>query len=69
MIKRRHKRLIARQLREAPAVVLFGPRQVGEATLARSMATELPDSAYLDFEAQRDLAKLADPALYLDAYR
>lgn len=51
-------------LDEAPAVVLLGPRQVGKTTLAQSVAERRP-AIYLDLESRADLAKLAEPELYL----
>jgi hypothetical protein len=47
-----------------PAVALLGPRQVGKTTLARALAESM-DSVYLDLELPSDLAKLAEPELYL----
>jgi hypothetical protein len=51
-------------LREAPAVCLLGPRQVGKTTLALRIAEELA-GIYLDLESPADLAKLSDPEAYL----
>ena len=38
MLKRRLAPLLEMRLRQMPAVVLFGPRQVGKTTLARQIA-------------------------------
>jgi predicted AAA+ superfamily ATPase len=58
-----HKRLIE-ELGQSPAVALLGPRQAGKTTLALALATERP-TLYLDLESERDLARLAQPELYL----
>ena len=64
MIKRRIRPILKQRLRETPAVVLLGPRQVGKTTLALSL--EKKDRAiYLDLESEQDLAKLSEPELYL----
>lgn len=61
-------RLLYSQLSEAlaysPAVALIGPRQVGKTTLALEVGRTV-DALYLDLESERDLAKLAQPELYL----
>src|SRR5262245_59931551 len=50
-------------LRDSPAVVLTGPRQVGKTTLALGIA-ETRAAAYLDLESEGDRARLAEPELY-----
>ena len=45
-------------------MVLLGARQVGKTTLARGLTLEKPIH-YLDLERPSDLAKMADPELYL----
>ena len=47
-----------------PVVGLLGPRQVGKTTLALAVAENRP-SLYLDLESPSDLAKLAEPELFL----
>jgi uncharacterized protein len=47
-----------------PIVGLLGPRQVGKTTLALAVAENRP-SLYLDLESPSDLAKLAEPELFL----
>ena len=54
---------VASLLRESPAVVLTGPRQVGKTTLALTIAADRP-AAYLDLESEVDRARLAEPELY-----
>jgi predicted AAA+ superfamily ATPase len=63
MITRRIVAEIVSLLREAPAVVLLGPRQVGKTTLALEIA-EGRESVYLDLESESDRARLAEPELY-----
>jgi hypothetical protein len=53
-------------LAESPAVVLYGPRQVGKTTLARAIADARGERAvYLDLERPADRARLSDAAAYL----
>lgn len=49
------------------SVALIGPRQAGKTTLARAVGEGRP-SLYLDLEAERDRARLADPASFLAAH-
>jgi uncharacterized protein len=46
------------------SVALIGPRQAGKTTLAREIGDSRP-SVYLDLEAERDRARLADPDEFL----
>jgi len=48
-------------------VALLGSRQVGKTTLARGIEFEKPVH-YLDLERPSDVAKLADPELYLNGF-
>jgi len=61
-------RILSPQLSDAvahsPAVALLGPRQVGKTTLALEVGRHY-HALYLDLESERDLAKLAQPELYL----
>ena len=61
-------RLLYPKLSEAlaysPAVALLGPRQVGKTTLALEIGQTV-SALYLDLESEQDLAKLAQPELYL----
>lgn len=63
MIDRRIAPDLVRMLRQTPAVVLSGPRQVGKTTLALTVA-EGRDATYLDLESETDRARLAEPELY-----
>jgi len=59
--------ILSKRLRQVPAVVLLGARQVGKTTLVRDLEEggfEKPIH-YLDLERPSDLAKLADAELYL----
>ena len=71
MIPRKtHGRAVARLLRESPAVLLLGARQVGKTTLAKEIAKSWSRGAHrFDLEDDRDLARLADPFLALEPLR
>ena len=65
-----HGKAVARLLRENPAVLLLGARQVGKTTLAKEIAKSWPREAHrFDLEDDRDLARLADPFLALEPLR
>lgn len=64
IVKRTLASELGTALAENPAVVLLGPRQVGKTTLALDIAADRT-SLYLDLERPSDLAKLADPELFL----
>lgn len=68
MIQRCAYRKIRDALRRQAAVVIVGPRQVGKTTLAHEIADEF-GALYLDLESRADRQKLADPALFLEAYQ
>jgi predicted AAA+ superfamily ATPase len=55
---------LAEMLTRNPVVGLLGPRQVGKTTLALAVEENRP-SIYLDLESPSDLAKLAEPELFL----
>lgn len=66
MIPRRLEAVVRASLRRFPVVALVGARQVGKTTLARRIAAARGmRAAILDLERPSDLAKLADPELYL----
>jgi predicted AAA+ superfamily ATPase len=56
-------------LNRSPVVALLGPRQAGKTTLARKLAQAGGGGLYLDLESERDLARLADPALFFERHR
>ncbi len=57
-------------LRNYPAVVVLGSRQVGKTTLAKHLAAGRGKGwAYLDLESPRDVARLTDAESYLEAQR
>lgn len=64
MIPRQLQSVLLDRLSQTPVVALLGSRQVGKTTLARELVLDKP-SHYLDLERPSDLAKLADPELYL----
>ena len=68
--RKTHGRAVARLLRESPAVLLLGARQVGKTTLAKEIARSWSRGAHrFDLEDDRDLARLADPFLALEPLR
>jgi predicted AAA+ superfamily ATPase len=67
MIPRHLQSILLQRLGQSPAVALLGSRQVGKTTLARDLPLEKPIH-YLDLERPSDLAKLADPELYLAGF-
>jgi len=60
---------VLQRLRQAPAVVLLGPRQVGKTTLAREIAARYSGALLLDLERESDRAALGRPELFLAAHR
>jgi len=64
MIERRLASILVKRLREVPAVVLLGPRQVGKTTLALEIGRK-QEAIYLDLESEADRARLSEPELYL----
>lgn len=55
---------LSEALAHSPAVALLGPRQVGKTTLALEIGQTV-NALYLDLESEQDLAKIAQPELYL----
>ena len=70
MIPRKITKELQLSILEFPVIALLGPRQVGKTTLARLVASGmLPEKpVYLDLELPSDLAKLAEPELYLQGH-
>ncbi len=69
MINRNLQTLIERRMRQTPAVVLLGPRQVGKTTLANAVAALHPGAMILDLERESDRAALHRPELFFAAHR
>jgi uncharacterized protein len=67
MIQRRLTSILEDRLSQVPVVALLGSRQVGKTTLAIDLNVGKP-SHYLDLERPSDIAKLADPELYLGRF-
>jgi predicted AAA+ superfamily ATPase len=69
MISRRLRPYIEGRLKQVPAVVLLGPRQVGKTTLARNIASRKAKSSslYLDLERPVDQRRLRDADAFLRA--
>ncbi|HXV65343.1 MAG TPA: ATP-binding protein [Vicinamibacteria bacterium] len=65
MIPRRLMGDVRLALRQFPVVGIVGARQVGKTTLAKEIARSRKNAVYLDLELPSDLAKLAEPELYL----
>ena len=55
---------LTQALSRQASVALIGPRQAGKTTLARAIGDGRP-SIYLDLEAERDRARLANPSDFL----
>ena len=69
MIERGLQRAVEVRLRQAPAVVLLGPRQVGKTTLAKAVAARHAKSLLIDLELASDRAALRQPELFFAAQR
>ncbi|MBI5790695.1 MAG: ATP-binding protein [Rhodocyclales bacterium] len=69
MIERHLFSEIDARLRQQPAAVLLGPRQVGKTTLARQVAAAWPGAVFLDMEDEADRARLAQPRAFFGRYR
>lgn len=67
MIRRECAPFLQGALGRAPAVALFGPRQVERTTLAKAVAQDR-HALYLDLESPEDQRKLSDPAGFLGAH-
>jgi uncharacterized protein len=67
VLARRLQARIEARLRQTPAVVLLGPRQVGKTTLALQIAEGRSDAVYLDLERPADRRRLDDADAYLRA--
>ncbi|ABB31571.1 hypothetical protein GeomeDRAFT_1790 [Geobacter metallireducens RCH3] len=68
MISRALYPFLSEALDSSPAVALLGPRQVGKTTLALEIG-KVRGALYLDLESEQDLAKLAQPELYLEDHQ
>jgi uncharacterized protein len=69
MIRRALQAQVERALTRHPVVGLLGPRQVGKTTLAKEVAAHARRGVvHLDLERPSDLARLADPELYLERH-
>ena len=68
MINRSKLKDIQSLLEQFPAVVLYGPRQVGKTTLAQAVGNQ-QESVYLDLESHSDRSKLSSPLLYFSTHQ
>lgn len=58
--------VLKKDLKKVPAVILYGPRQVGKTTLVKQLAATTPiHFLYLDMELPSDRNKLEEPELFL----
>jgi hypothetical protein len=69
MFQRKYALEIRQQLGLSPAVAILGARQIGKTTLAKQIATEFPDSIYLDLENAQARAKLDQADVFFEANR
>jgi predicted AAA+ superfamily ATPase len=61
--------IIRKDLQKVPAVVLYGPRQVGKTTVVKQLAKKEEENfLYLDLELPSDRIKLTDPELFLTRF-
>ncbi len=67
MITRKLESTLRNRILQTPIVALLGSRQVGKTTLAQRINIDKP-THYLDLERPSDIAKLADPELYLTKF-
>jgi predicted AAA+ superfamily ATPase len=69
MFQRQILNTVLNDLTKVPAVVLYGPRQVGKTTMVKQLLAMNPEKfLMLDLELPSDRAKLADPELFLVRY-
>jgi uncharacterized protein len=69
MIQRSFEKAVKEGLRDFPAVVLLGPRQVGKSTLAKLLARKYhKKTLLLDMERPTDRNKLNDPEAFFDGH-
>ena len=68
MLDRRLQRTVTRRLRDVPAIVLLGPRQVGKTTLARAVAAQAKRAVYLDLEDAADRRRMHDASAFLRSH-
>lgn len=68
MRRRRLEAAIDLALSRFPAVVLYGSRQAGKTTLARTLAARRGPHVHVDLELPSGAAKLADPEGFLGAH-
>lgn len=65
MIPRLLQRRLQSSLQQFPAVVIYGPRQVGKTTLAKMLLEVAPESIYLDLELPSHANRFENPEHYL----
>jgi predicted AAA+ superfamily ATPase len=61
-------RRVTAGLEHSPVTLILGPRQCGKTTLARQLGQN-QEGSYYDLESPRDLARLAQPQMVLEAAR
>jgi len=70
MVTRDLIQTLRKSLKQFPAVVLLGPRQIGKSTLALQLAGQLAKkSIVLDLEKRSDRAKVDDPEAFFESHQ
>ncbi|MCE2936921.1 MAG: ATP-binding protein [Cyclobacteriaceae bacterium] len=70
MVTRDLIQTLRKSLKQFPAVVLLGPRQIGKSTLALQLAGQLAKkSIVLDLEKRSDRAKVDDPEAFFKSHQ
>lgn len=69
MVNRIIQKKIEKYLSIFPAVAILGPRQCGKSTLAHLIASDYPNSIYLDLEKDSDLLTIENPSLLFEPNR
>jgi len=67
MIRRALIQEVIQSMEYFPVIGIIGPRQSGKTTLVKSLSGEIErETIYLDLENPKDVAKIADPILFIE---